>query len=463
MNQDSNIVVVGGGIGGMFAARCLLSFGFTNITIVERADDLGGLLRSAVYSNPDTPDNDLVFDYGTHFVLKTGDPELDKILQLDLPLENFTEFAGSLPEGQFTNGQYYAASGCLNTLLFSDEIAARIKEEISGLIDNPLINNRNLEELLKTKYGQYAFDRIWKPVFDKFAGFAPGQLDCTVETAFNPSRIIVADRSKSRQLKSECFWDERIAFAHHEDGTSNVLKYYPKQGGIQKWIDEIELSLRKAGVKIKTGDSISAIQCNGDEIRTVGLESGDTLDCDYLLWTIPPIFLAHILDTKVPSKKPTMRSVSVVNIVSDQKPVEGPFWVTVFDSAMKSYRVTLYDNFSTRHISDGHRVTVEILHSGDFEGSQQNQRAIFDELLEMKLLPLTTKLIWSAHENIPNGFPVMQAGDLEIYDDQVEILSNTISNLHMVSRFRGGSSGQIPILKNLHQSISELAKNTPMP
>ena len=77
-----------------------------------------------------------------------------------------------------------------------------------------------------------------------------------------------------------------------------------------------------------------------------------------------------------------MRSVGIINYLTDKKPIERPYWITVYDPSLLSFRVTLYDNFTKSSSKKNvHKITVEILHDGTFHGTQTEQNIIFEELL----------------------------------------------------------------------------------
>ena len=110
MPKDYHYVIAGGGISGLFAADALVSLGAKHITIVEKSAELGGLLRSSRNQNPLDSELDFTFDYGTHFILKTGDEKIDAILDQTISCSDYIEYKDSLPEGQYINGQLYTDS-----------------------------------------------------------------------------------------------------------------------------------------------------------------------------------------------------------------------------------------------------------------------------------------------------------------------------------------------------------------
>lgn len=457
---NSKIVIAGGGIAGLFAARYLVHLGYKNITLIEAEKSLGGLLKQDQYSDKITKCGKQVFDRGTHFILKTGNPKIDAILDLDLPNSDYIKFENSLHEGQYINSQIYAESGCINTTSFERHIQQSIYNEMSLLKGTKQAKAENLAEHLKSKYGQTAYSEILSPIYEKFAGSSADQLDVSVENTFFPSRLILGDREEMKALKQQAFWDDRAAFASFQDSTSPIHKYYPREGTLQVWLDSIISSLKAGGVNILLNTKIKSTEINGEQIRSLSLEDGTRLECDYLFWTVPPIFLAHSTGVKIPSKKPSMRSVSVIHFVADRKPLDGPFWLNIFAPELSSYRVTVYDNFSPMKLNKGHRISVEILHKGDFENTDQSQDKIFQELLQMGILPSDANCLWSTCEEVLNGFPIMQPGDMALYMQQVDMLSWMFSNVHIVSRFQGGHSGQMAIINNVFGAINALTSPT---
>ena len=49
--MNPRVVVIGAGFGGLGAARALRQQGITDITVLERADSIGGVWRDNTYPN----------------------------------------------------------------------------------------------------------------------------------------------------------------------------------------------------------------------------------------------------------------------------------------------------------------------------------------------------------------------------------------------------------------------------
>lgn len=457
LKVDDSIIIAGGGIAGLFAASVLLEKGFDNITIVERGDVVGGLLKSKIYPSPLGDMVPYSFDYGTHFVIKTGNENIDRVLDLDINEQEYYQYSNSLPEGQYINSKLYCDSGCANATLFSSEVFEKIESEISDLIKNqqPKCGD-NLKELFLSKYGETATKNIYEPALEKFTGQNIEGLDTITETAFNSSRIILKGRQSSKKLKESSGWDDVVAYAHYLDGRSAIKKYYPKESGVDLWVKKIEARLILGGVRMLKLSEIETLYVDKKRIKTVKLGDKGNIDCDYLIWTLPPIFLSKMTDIKVPSRPPVFRSVSIINIITDTMPVKGPYWFTIYDPDIRSFRVTVYDNFTNKGSGRKYRLSVEVLHNNDFKGSAADQKSIFHELKTMNILPDDALLLWSCHELIPVGFPILKSGDVEIYEQQIDVLQQSLENLYIVNRYRNGSQGQSAIMQNIYDGINSL-------
>tara|TARA_R110002095_G_scaffold216396_1_gene213465 strand:+ start:117 stop:566 length:450 start_codon:yes stop_codon:yes gene_type:complete len=147
-----------------------------------------------------------------------------------------------------------------------------------------------------------------------------------------------------------------------------------------------------------------------------------------------------------------MRHVTVVNILTDKKPIERPYWMTIYDKHRKSYRVTLYNNFAPTD-SDVYRITVEILHDGNSQIDDAFSDHVFTELKEMKIVDSTAKKLWSDCANKKDGFPIVSQENKDIYIEQHRILENKYKNVEIVGRRPDIGFGQIPIMQHIYDKL----------
>lgn len=453
-------IIAGGGLAGLFAARTLLALGVDNIYLIEKEPETGGLLQSITAENPLGDGQDFEFDYGTHFALSTSDPDVDSVFYRDIDASSYNQFTDSLPEAHYLNGHYYEYSGCASALSLPQASQEQIYSEIEALVSsNGAGDLSTLEDVLLSKYGASATKEIYVPAFEKLTGTHPAELDPLVENSFFPSRLILKDQQESIALKENEGWDQRIAFARYTDSTSAINKYYPKQGAIGCWLHNMTESLRRDGVHILTGCSIDTIDTDAqNRVQTVTLSDGQTLECQHLIWTLPPIFLSFLTGTKVEMAKPMMRSVAILHYLSDQKPQTDAYWVTVYDPQISAYRVTVYNNFSPDAERGAYRISVEVLHDGSMEGSQDQLDTVFDELKTMSILPSDAQNLWNLYTNKDNAFPLVTPTLKHAQVSQIETLENTHQNVSFVGRRPDGGHGQMAVMRNVYTILRPLTE-----
>ena len=134
--MSKTYIIVGAGLAGLFAARTLRHFGKDNIYVIEKASHVGGLLQSMRVDDPLQNGINYDFDYGTHFVLSTADPDVDSLLYQDMRDEKYYEYHNSLYEGHYLGGVLYKKSGCANISHFSEDIQFQIKTELAQAVEN---------------------------------------------------------------------------------------------------------------------------------------------------------------------------------------------------------------------------------------------------------------------------------------------------------------------------------------
>jgi protoporphyrinogen oxidase len=280
-----------------------------------------------------------------------------------------------------------------------------------------------------------------------------------MEVLFVPPRLIIGDREESIALKKKPEWDDRIAFADCLDGTSDVIKYYPKTGGIHEWPKVMGANLAREGVQILNNCAIQKINAENKTIKSVALSSGEELVCDHVVWTLPPALFGFCSDVELPMKRPVMRSVGVVNILTDQKPAPRPYWINIYDPDFQTFRVTLYDNFAPRTPENGvYKITAEVINDGSFDGGEEEQRAVFEELQSLSILPPGAGLLWSESHQKAEGFPVLTPDFLETSRQQVALLEESFDNLILAGSLPDKGYGQVAAMRTAYFAIQESLK-----
>lgn len=450
-------IVVGGGLAGLFSAYVLHKKGLKNIYVIEKSHEVGGLLQHTYFENPLGDGRDFTFDHGTHFVLGPKTGPVSELIASSLNVDEYHQFNGSLQEAHVLNGQLYLASGCATLSSLPSETQTAIYEELNDLNAQGKTKGERAQDFHSAcveRYGHLATEHVYAPAYKKFTGMSCRDLPIEIGNFFAPGRLIISDRENSKKLKENPDWDWRIAYADCQDGTSDIVKYYPKKSGIGHWLGGLAEQLESLGVTILTGQTIEALQESGNKIKDVQLSDKRVLACDNLVWSLPSIFLALLTGTEVPKQKPNMRQVLTMHFLTDAMPVDRPHWITIYDPQYKSYRVTLYENFAPLY-DDVARLTVEVLHDGEYaEPTEHLSEDIFAELKAMGILPKEARKLWYAASNKPNGFPVLTATQNKTIQKQNDLLEEKYANVSIVGRRPDVGGGQLAVMDYIYKALS---------
>ena len=388
-------VVVGAGLPGISASLELAKHG-RNVLLLDSAPVIGGLLRS--YES-----DGFLFDYGTHFANLTGLPQLDELLFGDFE-RDWTEFP-YLRAGNFWNGVLNEDidNPDLNTLgrATHDRCLAEVVAAKGWSCDRTPGNARDyfLEE-----YGPSLVEVFFDPVFKKFVGRETSELHHDAWKLFNFKRFVVLDSLASNYLKRLERFDARLSFHRHQDSPSHRLCLYPKKGGIGTWIDQLELKLAAENVRVKCGVQIDRILVESDRVTGV-MVGGNLYEVDHLVWTVAPVFFSRLAGLVSNSVPPVTRMTVLVGLIFDAPPLTECHYLTVFDTALKSFRVTLYSNF--RAVEDKrYPITLEFLcDSADVSRFNWVEIAL-KEIQEMGVVRDPSRLIATHVCVVHPGFPV---------------------------------------------------------
>jgi protoporphyrinogen oxidase len=434
--ENDKIVVVGGGIAGVFSALLYSSKGY-KVTLVEKEHEIGGLLRSQ-----ELFESGLKYDFGTHILSTTNISEIDSLLFDGLEVNNYK---------YLKVGSFYKSLFKKNGFL-SDENVEKKDEYLKLLIDSNLKDSYiNLKEQLEHVFGMGYAKNVLFPIIEKFFFTNPDQLVENSHALFGLSRIIATTSKETKRLKTKKRFDDALAFHTYKEGLSSRKSIYPIKGGVGNWISFLKNKMLESGVEIITGANIGNIETEKNRVSSISINNKKYY-LDKIVWTIPPFFFLNKVGIQLKSKPPKRLTSCIFHFLVDEKYLTDLFYFQCFDPSFKTFRVTLYDNYS-EGISGKFRITVEVLLEKPPEDIESLQEEIFNELIRMAILPSKTKLLNKAYNIYPNGFPVLTNEFIENSTNQINVLKANFKNVEVFGKNNGKTWFMIDIVKDIYASV----------
>lgn len=438
-------IVVGGGISGLLAAL-LLKKKYSEVYLIEKQDHCGGLMAS--YKNEDG----VSFDFGTHFGRDTGHAELDDILYGDLDADQwFTPQI--LPAGNYFSGELNDKSLFIKAQNLGETDYEKACWEFFNL---PFYEEdpKNLDEYYRHQYGNTLTDKIFLPLIDKLFGTSARNLSPQSKDLFGLSRLILFTPEISRELKKSPYFDAKLAFHSFFEGQSGKNNYYPKQGGIGKWVEHLEDKARAAGVKILTQTSVTKVIHNQGQVEKIQINGNQILETDLVLWTTPLFQFLQASETPFEMSSPNLLSVELYNFVFDRKFLTDLYYFVCYESQFHSYRTTLYPNIGGNPQAP-YSCTVEVMNHGQLDPDEV-QKKIPQELIQMGVLDPQAKISYQKRVSLPRCIPVLTSKFYEETQYLNELAQKKFKNAHFVGKGSGKTFFIHEVLVQTYELVKEI-------
>lgn len=420
-------VVVGGGIAGLFSA-ILASRYFDKVTLIESAEKCGGLLCSW----QDEDGN--YFDLGTHILSETGDPNIDDILFRDVHKnkQDWHHFKVMKVSSSF-NGQHYNTGQFVPLNFLAEQDYDKALVQLLSAKGLPMDEADNLEEFALNNYGAVITDKIFRPIMHKLQSAELKDLHPSVHYIFGLSRFIPGSAELARELKQSPKYDKKLAFATYYEGVSDIPKYYPKRGGVELWVDYLVEQAIELGVDIYTSESVTGLRYENNRITEVMTQSGKKLQCDHVIWTIPPVFALKLLDLPLANVSVRFCPTSLHHFVLDRPFLDKNFYTNVYDTESAAFRVTFYPNINHESTESSNTCTVEVI--GDFNLEEQalNDR-IISELKSLGYIEPLAQVLSVSTTKLAMGFPQLSTAFVNEKVRQVEALESNVENITLLGK-----------------------------
>jgi len=423
--KDYDFTIVGAGLPGIVAALVLANKG-QRCLLLETAPNIGGLLRSYEVDG-------YTFDLGTHFANFTGIDYLDDLL--------FSGIGGDWEEypflaaGNFWNGRLNEVSESPDLTSLSIEGHYKcLGEMLSAPGWHDHRDPENAKELLISEYGQTLVDLFFDPIFEKLTGKKSDSLNHRANLLFNLKRFSVLDANATFELKKSEKFDSRVAFHHRKDFKFHRPCLYPKNGGIGNWIGQLEKKLYAAGVDVRTNVQIERVDTHNGMVRSLSID-GKAIETKGLFWSAATATLCKLMGVDVELIRTEFRSTILVGLVFDRKFLSECDYITVLDTKLTSFRVTLYENFRESKFGM-FGATVEFIVAPDKIENCDWARVAEDEIRQMGLCDIYATLISQHVKVIPNGFPVQSNKSIATLGEYAR-MARSFNNIHLIGRASG--------------------------
>ena len=431
------VVIIGGGISGLTAGYLLANSGKYEVHIVEKSDQLGGLLKSFDYGTFGH------FDYGAHNILETGIPELDDF------------YYNLLPEGKWQttttiNGQRRALTGLMYNKKLQEDSPfidlldhEKLPEYIGDFFQNLNQNKDEFKDIYKKdaySYALYLFgtkitDEIIVPAIEKLYGQHPKNLNTMVLFLTQFTRIGLFQENIMEELVYTEHIGSKLSFTNQlhlpDKFLTHLQSWYPKDYGIYRVIDAIEKKLLEQGVIFHKSSTVTQIQHSDQEISNVFIND-EKYFVDELICTVGQYPIGLLLDIDMSTYAFDAHPKTIItNILIDKPLTCGELsFIYSYDKGSKVFRIDNYSNYCEGAKKDGlYRIGIESVEFGEID-EKKLQTKLIAELIEYNIMSVDTKISFIKTEILENGFPLLTQNNVHVNNDLRENISQlNIRNL----------------------------------
>lgn len=418
------VVIIGGGISGLTAGYLFANSGEYEVHIVEKSDSVGGLLKSFDYGGFGH------FDYGAHNILETGIKELDDF------------YIGLLPEDKWQttttiNGQIRALTGLMydgklqkNSPFIDLREDEKIKEYIGDFFLNLNHNSDGFDDIYRKdaySYAVYLFgkriaDEVIVPALEKLYGRHARELNVMVMFLTQFNRLVLFEQNVMDELVDLKNIGSRLSYTEQLELPSKYLTHlrslYPKEYGIYRVIDAIEVKLKEMGVVVHKNATVTSVKLDNNKIEEVVIND-ISYTIDTLVSSVGNYPLSQLFDMDISKYTFDAHPKTIITNLLIDKPLHcGELsFIYSYDKGTKVFRIDNYCNYCDGAFSDGlYRVGIESVEFGDID-TKVLQEKLIDELIGYKVMSKDTKITFIKTEILANGFPLLSQNNVEITND----------------------------------------------
>lgn len=348
-NSKKSVVIVGAGIGGLYAGLKFLEKGYKT-TIIEKQNLVGGLSVSI-------PIDGYKIDIGPHYMTLKKDSEITREI-FDLAGKENIILIKNIEKTylSYFKGKVLTSVPTITDAIFASGSKSAFRSTL-GLISKPNSHltdpNATAEEYLRACFGNYLFENWCKPyLMQNF-----GNLDLPLEYVKNRFKPITKEKIL-KKVKKQNYEELQIKTTH-----SQFIDCYFKDGIGQLAIILKERILQLGG-KILLNSEIQDIK-HGKIKEISYLEKGDNkkINADIIIYATPlnitKNWFREIRDDEINTKS-NFNAILVTLFVDDSKLFNG-WLLSVFDSKIPFFRIS-QQNYLSSFVAPKNKslITVEM-------------------------------------------------------------------------------------------------------
>jgi protoporphyrinogen oxidase len=425
-----NFVVVGGGIAGLLAARRLrFDFPDASIVLIERGQQLGGLLVGSDY------ENDRYFDLGTHVFQETGNSEIDNFLLNSVSPEELIHFdigQGDLA-GAVVSGHLQANTHFTDLRQMSGdeaELVASLRSHFAKIDEFPEIDRgASLLDVATTRFGKPFASRVLAPMLENIFGRSAESLSGFAMLLLGLTRVVVDDYvewlDQANDEKYRAFFgvpDQRLLPEVYRHSNRS---FYSRTRGSFAFVKGMSRVLEQSGVVFKLGASIFELDLEkGFLMLNSSTGQSEMMEnVDGIVLATGVIGGAKLLNLDLASfdfDRPMSHDLIHLEL---EEPVESDLcYLYGLDSSCDFFRITNYRALTG--ISDDTRLTIEILGCPDPDPEILIPRIV--RQLQGLSFVSNSKVSFSRLQRLPAGFPVPTVRNMRALESLSEHLHSLL-------------------------------------
>ena len=314
----AKIVIAGAGLTGLSTAYHLEKNKFDNFEIYEKENEIGGLCRSVKQDG-------FTFDYTGH-LLHINDIYFEEFIKNTISVKKMNNIIRR--SFIFSNNVYTRYPFQINLKgLPTDIIAECIEEYVNRKITK---NPKSFFDWANSNFGKGFSKYFFVPFQNKIFDYDIKNISSSWTGRFVP-------KTSLREMIIGAIEDSNESVGY------NSSFYYPKENGIQSWINNIEIKK-----EIKLDHDIEKINIKNKEIL---FKNGVTTKYDYLITTMPLDILLNKINSKNfdnATKNLKCNSVINFNLGINRKELSDKHWIYFPESQFPFYRIGFPHNFSEK-------------------------------------------------------------------------------------------------------------------